>query len=191
MRERPRLFGVPPQDTMLVLGFVAALLGIVLAAQGLLLTGIALVAAGIVLLLAFAETFRRRPGSTIVRWLVLAFAVLRADLGFVGTTSTAWLRGQVTRLELRREAASLRRSRRGHLLALGDCVYRGDMEGAETARDTLRSLDERIAGLQNEIAQLDRRTAVRLRAARFWRTRRTAQARTQADAARYLLRVDV
>jgi hypothetical protein len=182
--ERPRLFGVPPQDTTLAVGFVAALLGIVLVAKGVALTGALLLAAGVVLLVVFAETFRRRPASAIVRWVVLGYDVLRAEVGFAASASATWLRARFEGLRLRREVRSLREARRGHLLALGECVYRDDMEGAEAARDALREHDGRIAERQSEIERLERRTAVRLRAARFWRRRLTAKARARAEPGR-------
>ena len=179
--ERPRLFGVPPQDTTLVVGFIAALLGIVLLAKGVALPGALLLVAGIVLLLVFGETFRRRPMSTIVRWVLIGSGVLRAQLGYAWTTASTWLRARAIRLRLRREVWSLRRARRGHLLALGERLYGDDPEGAETARDALRELDLRVAEREDAIARLEHRTAVRMRAARFWRSRRTAQARSDAD----------
>ncbi len=172
VRQRPRLFGVPPQDTTLVLGALAVALGVALAASGVVLAGALLLTAGALFLLVFAETYRRRPESTVVRLLVLAADVLRAESAYAWTATSTWLDARGRRLRLRWEAERLRRQRRGHLLALGRSVYEDDPEAAESARDVLREIDERIESKAAEATRLERRAAIRIRAARFGLTQR-------------------
>jgi type II secretory pathway component PulM len=180
-RERPRLIGVPPQDTMLVLGAGATLLGVVLLAVGAVLAGALVLAAGVLLLLVFVQSVRRRPASSIIRHASAAQGLVRAQLGFAGAALATWVRARTGRLRLHRRAASLRRLRQGHLLALGGFVYSEDEERAASERDALRDIDEQIAAILVEIARLERSATARLRAARFSRTRRAEEARARRE----------
>jgi hypothetical protein len=185
-RERPRLIGVPPQDTMLVLGAVASVLGVVLLAIGAYLAGWLVLAAGILLLSVFVQSVRRRPASDILRNTVAAYGLVRAQLGYAGAALAAWVRARTGRLRLRRRAASLRRRRQGHVLAFGGFVYAEDEEGAAVERDALRDLDGQIAAILAEITRLERSTTARIRAARVSRSRRAEEARARRESGRPL-----
>jgi hypothetical protein len=177
-RERPRLIGVAPQDSTLVLGTAAVVLGAVLLAVGVLLAGALVLTAGLLFLAVFAQSFRRRPASTIVRSVGTAYGLLRAELGFAVAATSTRARARSDLFRLRRRVKSLTRERRGHLLALGEAIYAGDAQGAAASHSTLHDLDERISGTTAEIVRLERWTTVRIRAARFTRVRRSEHART-------------
>src|SRR5262249_20129463 len=87
-RERPRLFGVAPQDSLLLLGMTGLVLGFAAFGTGHLVAGIALLVLAYVFLGAFVEAMRRRPASTIARRTAAALRVLHRDLGFVIVTIT-------------------------------------------------------------------------------------------------------
>jgi hypothetical protein len=177
-RERPRLIGVAPQDSTLVLGAVSVVLGAVLLAIAVFLAGALVLAAGALFLAVFVQSFRRRPASAIVRHAETAYGLLRAELGFMVAATSTRMRARADLMRLRRRAKTLARERRGHLLVLGESIYTGDSQGAAAAHGTLQDLDERIAATADEIARLERWTAARIRAARFSRFRRAERART-------------
>jgi hypothetical protein len=177
-REHPRLIGVAPQDSTLVLGVGAVAVGAVFFGLGALLAGGLVLVAGLLLLAVFVQSYRRRPRSTILRHAATVFGVLRADLGFVGTSASTRARARADLMRLRLRVRTLSRQRRGHLVALGASIYAGDAYTAAAAHAALRDLDQRISATTEEIVRLDRWTTVRIRAARFSRFRRTERART-------------
>jgi len=179
-RERPRLVGVPPQDTMLVVGVVCGVLAVVLLVAGRVPAGAALAVASIVLLLAFALELHRRPRSSIARWLGMVVALTRAEIRFAATATATWARTRTANLRLRRDARALRRSRRGHVIALGEAVYRDDAEAAETERSALQAIDAGVSAKDAERARVVRQAQAQIRAARASRDRRTAEARRRA-----------
>jgi hypothetical protein len=177
-RERPRLIGIAPQDSTLVLGAALAVLGVVLLAVGVLLAGALVLVAGLLFLAVFVQSFRRRPASRVARQTGTAYGLLRAQLGFTVAATSTRARGRVDLLRLRRRVKVLTRERRGHVVALGESIYAGDAEGAAAAHSALHDLDVRISAATGEISRLERRTAVRIRAARWSRFRRAERART-------------
>ena len=186
VRQRPRLIGVAPQDSTLLLGSAGIVLGAVLVGAGVLAVGWLLLVAGALLLVCFVALFRRRPASTIVRHVESAYGLARAQLGFTAAAASAWARGRADALRLRRRVRSLTKERRAHLFSLGESTYAGDTAGAEATRDGLRDLDERVAATTAEIARLERWTTVRIRAARFSRSRRAEAARARREPGRPL-----
>ena len=181
-RERPRLLGVPPQDTMLAVGVVGAGLAAVLIVAGQVVAGAALGAVALFLLLAFVEAVHRRPRSAVVRWLGMALDLLRAQLGFAARAVAAYARARAGALRLRLDARVLRRSRYKHLLALGDAVYREDPATTEDEREALRTIDAGVSAKDAERARLDRQAKARIRAARASRDRRAEEARQRRTA---------
>jgi hypothetical protein len=181
-RERPRLLGVASQDTMLVVGGISAALSALLLVSGELLAGIALGAVGLLLLLAFVEAVHRRPRSVIARWLGMAIALIRAQLGYSANAVAAYARARVGALRLRLGATVLRRSRSKHLFALGDAVYREDGEATAAERQALKEIEEGVSAKNAERASLDRQAKARIRAARASRDRRAEEARQRRTA---------
>ena len=175
VRERPRLFGVAPQDTMLVLGTFALALSLAAFATGRLVSGIVLLIAAYLFLLMFAEAMRRRPGSAIVRRGVAGARALRRQLGFVAVAIAARAATWMQRARLRLEHRSLSRSRRGRLLALGEAVFADDGEADADARAALVDLDASIAANEAQTEGLERRMTQRIRAARLARRRRSTE----------------
>jgi len=181
-RERPRLVGVPPQDTMLVVGVACGVLAAVLLVAGKVPAGAALVVASVVLLFAFALELHRRPRSTIARWLGMVVALGRAEVRFWAKATATWARTRTANLRLRRDARSLRRSRRHRVIALGEAVYRDDAGAAEMERGALQAIDAGVSAKDAERAKLERQAQAQIRAARASRDRRTAEARRRAGA---------
>jgi hypothetical protein len=181
-RERPRLLGVPPQDTMLVVGGVSAALSALLLVGRELLAGAALGAVAVLLLLGFLEAVHRRPQSAVVRWLGMALGLIRAQAGYGARAFAAYVRARAGASKLRLHASVLRRSRSKHLLALGDAVYRKDTETTEEERLALQRIDEGVSAKEAERARLERQAKARIRAARDSRDRRAAEARRRRAA---------
>jgi hypothetical protein len=175
VRERPRLFGVAPQDTMLTLGTFALALSLAAFATGRLVSGIVLLIAAFLFLLTFAEAMRRRPGSIIVRRAVAGARVLRTQLGFAAVAIVARAATWTQRVRLRLESASLSRSRRERLLTLGTAVHADDGDAEAEARAALADLDASIAANKAKTEGLERRAALRIRAARLARRRRSTE----------------
>jgi hypothetical protein len=181
-RERPRLLGVPPQDTMLVVGAAGAVLAALLIATGQLVAGAALGAVALFLLIAFVEAVHRRPRSVVIRWFGIVLDLLRAQLGFAAKAVAAYARARTGALRLRLDAGVLRRSRSKHLLAFGDAVYREDAETIEQERQALQTIDAGVSAKDAERARLDRQAKARIRAARASRDRRAEKARQRRTA---------
>jgi len=181
-RERPRLVGVPPQDTMLVVGVACGVLAALLLVAGRVPAGAALAVASLVLLLAFALELHRRPRSTIARWVGMVVALARAEVRFSAKATATWTRTRTAHLRLRRDTRALRRSRRAHVVALGEAVYLDDAEVAETERSALQTIDAGVSAKDAERARLQRQAQAQIRAARASRDRSTAEARRRAGA---------
>jgi len=180
VRERPRLFGVAPQDTMLMLGTFALVLSLAAFATGRLVSGIVLLIAAYLFLLMFAEAIRRRPASAIVRKTVGGVRALRKQLGFAAVAIAARAATWTQRVRLRLEHRSLSRSRRRRLLTLGTAVHADDGEAEAEARTALADLDASIAANEAQTEGLERRMAQRIRAARPARRRRSTEERSTA-----------
>jgi hypothetical protein len=182
-RERPHLLGVASQDTMLVVGLVSAALAGLLIVTDRVLAGGALGAVAVLLLLAFVEAVHRRPRSVIARWVGMVLDLIRAQVGFSAKAVAAYARARAASLRLRRDATVLRRSRRKHVLRLGEAVYREDVEATETERRALHDIDAGVSAKVAERAQLERQAKARIRAARVSRDRRAEEARRRGEAA--------
>jgi len=176
-RERPRLLGVPPQDTMLVVGLVSAALAALLIVTDRLLAGAAFGVVAVLLLLAFVEAVHRRPRSGIARWVGMVLDLIRAQLGFSAKAASAYVRARVGGMRLKRDATVLRRSRHKHVVALGEAVYGEDAEATKTERTALQAIDADVSAKDAERARLERQAQARIRAARASRDRRAKEAR--------------
>jgi uncharacterized membrane protein SirB2 len=158
-RERPRLFGVPPQDTMLTLGAICLVVAFAAFATGRLVAGVTVLIVAYVVLAAFAAAMRRRPASVVARKTVAGARLIRRDVTFVAAGVAAQTRNRARRARLRRERRSLTRDRRARLVELGEAVYDGDDKAVEGVRGLLADLDERIAANVAETEGVGRRTS--------------------------------
>ncbi len=164
-RERPRLFGVPPQDTMLTLGALGLAVAFAAFATGRLVAGVTVLVVAYVVLGAFAAAVRRRPASVVARKAVAAVRLVGADVELVRAAAAASVSRRVRQARLRRERRSLAGNRRTRLLELGEAVHGGDDAAAGIVRDMLADLDEKIAENVAEAEGIERHSAQQIRTA--------------------------
>jgi hypothetical protein len=164
-RERPRLFGVPPQDTMLTLGALGLAVAFAAFATGRLVAGVTVLVVAYVVLGAFAAAMRRRPASVVARKAIAGARTIHGDVELVAAAVASYVTRRVRRARLQLERRSLRGDRRARLFELGEAVHEGNDEAAGGARDMLVDLDERIAANVAETEGLERRTAQQMRTA--------------------------
>jgi hypothetical protein len=149
-RVQPRYYGVTPTRLALALAAVAVFLAAFLFATGHWPIGLILLGVALLLVLVSVETgaFRARAG--------------------VAADSVA-TRGRVTRrlLGLRRELRRMAVLRVGLLFELGDAVYRGDEQAAETVRGRVAELDRAVQQREGEMQTVIAQAHDRLRRRRL------------------------
>jgi hypothetical protein len=152
-RVEPHLYGVTPATLALVLAGAAVALAAALFATGHWPVGLILLGAGVLLVLLFLEAARRRPSGTVSRSTAETLEGFRARAG-VAAQGFA-LRGRAARrvLAVRRELRRMATLRGRLLFELGEAVYRGDEQAAETARKRVEELDRLAAEREAEMQQ--------------------------------------
>ena len=161
MRAEPRLYGVTPTTLVLVLAGAALTLAIVFFVLGNWPVALVLLGVALLLLAVFVEAARRHPAGRVTRVGVDAFDQLRARANV--TAGSVATRGRAARrlLGLRRELRRLAALRGRLLFELGDAVYRGDDNAAESTRGRLEELDRHVASteahMQEVVATAERR----------------------------------
>ena len=161
MQAEPRLYGVTPTTLVLVLAGAALTLAIVFFVLGNWPVALVLLGVALLLLAVFVEAARRHPAGRVTRVGVDAFDQLRARANV--TAGSVATRGRAARrlLGLRRELRRLAALRGRLLFELGDAVYRGDDNAAESTRGRLEELDRHVASteaqMQEVVATAERR----------------------------------
>jgi hypothetical protein len=153
-RTEPRLYGVTPASTVLVLAAAALVIGIVLLATGRWPVGLVVLGVGVLLLLVFLEAARRRPTDTVSRSTVEALGTVRARAGVAADSLATRGRAAGRLFALRRELQQLSSKRARLLLELGEAVYRGDEQATESARARVEELDRAAAQREGEMQQV-------------------------------------
>ena len=126
---------------------------VLLVAGSMIIGALLLVAAGVFLAL-FVAASRRLPDNAVARVSRRAGRRLRDRTGFAVEAVSVH---SVTRREvfrLRHEIAELVASRREAARALGEAVYGGADQEAETARNRMSELDRAIAEKENEMTRV-------------------------------------
>ncbi len=150
----PHYFGVAPPLALFALSVASLVLAVVLLVAGNTIIGaLLLVAAGIFLAL-FVAASRRLPDNAVARVSRQAGRTVRDRTGFaveaVSVHSTT--RREVFRL--RHEIAALVAARTEAARALGEAVYGGEDDDAESARNRMSELDRAIAEKEGEMTRV-------------------------------------
>jgi hypothetical protein len=153
-RVEPRFYGVTPASLALVLAGLTTAVAIVVFATGHWPAGLILLGVSALLSLLFVEGARRRPSGTAARSTAEALAAFRARAG-VAAEGLA-LRGKAAgqTLALRRELHGMASLRQRLLFELGEAVYGGDEQTAETARKRVDELDRLAARRETEMREV-------------------------------------
>ncbi len=161
-RAEPRYYGVTPTTLVLVLAGAALTLAVVLLATGHWPIGLIVLGVAVLLALVGVEAGRRKPQGTVARSTAEALDSFRARAG-VAADSLA-TRGRAARqvIALRRELQRMSVLRARLLFELGDAVYRGDEQAAETARGRVEELDELAGQREGEMEAVVARAQERL-----------------------------
>jgi hypothetical protein len=169
-----RQFGVPPQDTIAILGVVAAILAVVLFSLGSLLPAAMVLIVAVLLLGVYADEVRRRPRSIVARRISAALTWSRAQYSYWSEAAPARAQAWFEQRRLQRRTLSFSRLRDRRLRDLGAAVYEADHDAELTAREALAMLDAAIAANGTEATRIERRAMVRVRRARTRRARTLA-----------------
>lgn len=161
----PRWFGVAPPTVLFALAAALLVVAVVLLVIGSWVAGLLLLGVALLTAAGFLEAGRRKPDAAIVTASVGAVDSARARAGYavqaVLTRSSA--RRAITRR--RGEVMRLGGERDRLLRQLGAATYDGDDGASE--REAIAALDERIAGLEQEAAEIAARAHQRVQAARL------------------------
>ena len=160
----PRWFGLAPPTVLLGLAVVLLAVAVVLLAIGSWVGGLVLLGLALLFAAGFLEAGRRKPDTPIVTASVGAVDSARARAGYA---AQALLTRSSARREIARrrsEAMRLQGERDRLLRQLGSAVYAGGNGAAE--REAIAALDDRMAGLEREAAEIAASAQERVRAAR-------------------------
>jgi uncharacterized protein (DUF58 family) len=147
----PHYFGVAPPLALFVLAVGALFLAVVLLVAGKTIIGaLLLVAAGIFLAL-FVAASRRLPDNAVARISRHAGHTLRDRTGFAVEAVSVHSSTRREVFRLRHEIAELVAFRAEAARALGEAVYGGADDEAETARIRMGELDRAIAEKEKEM----------------------------------------
>jgi zinc-ribbon domain len=150
----PHYFGVAPPLALFALAVGALVLAVVLLVTGKTIIGaLLLVAAGIFLAL-FVAASRRLPDNAVARVSRNASRTLRDRTGFAVEAVSAHSSTRREVFRLRHEIAELVASRAEAARTLGEAVYGGADDEAETARNRMGELDRAIAEKEGEMTRV-------------------------------------
>jgi hypothetical protein len=147
----PRYFGIAPPLALFTIAIAALVAGIVLLAAGSTIAGVLLLAAGVLFGVLFVGASRRVPDNAVARVGRSALQTARDRTGFAVETMSVQSTARREILRLRREVGELVGARAEAARALGEAVYRGDDDEAETARDRMSELDRSLADKEGEM----------------------------------------
>jgi len=163
----PRYFGVAPPLALFGLAVASLVLAIVLLVAGSMIIGaLLLIAAGIFLAL-FVAASRRLPDNAVAKVSRRAGRSVRDRTGFAVEAVSVHSSTRREVFRLRHEIDDLVASRRGAALALGEAVYGGVDEDAETARNRMSELDLEIAEKESEMTRVTAAASERLQKAQL------------------------
>jgi hypothetical protein len=160
----PRWFGLTPPTLLFALAVGLLVVAVVLLVIGSWVAGLVLLGLALLFAAGFLEAGRRKPDAPIVTASVGAVDSARARAGY---TAQAFLTRSSARREIarrRNEAMRLGGERERLLAQLGAAVY-GGADG-KVEREALTALDERIAGLEQEVSEIAASAQERVLAAR-------------------------
>jgi hypothetical protein len=150
----PHYFGIAPPLALFALAVASLVLAVVLLVAGSMIIGALLLVAAGVFLALFVAASRRLPDNAVARVSRRTGRRLRDRTGFAVEAVSVHSRTRREVFRLRHEIAELVASRREAARALGEAVYGGADEDAETARNRMSQLDRTIAEKESEMTRV-------------------------------------
>jgi zinc ribbon protein len=163
----PRFFGVTPPSAVLALAAATLAAGIVLLATDHFIVGGVLLGVSVLLGIFFASLARRLPDEPVSRLSSQAYRSLRGRAEFAVESLAAHSIARVELFRLRRELADLLARRAETARMLGEAVYAGDLEGAESARAQMAELDGQVRAKEDEMEQTAANASERIQRAQL------------------------
>ena len=163
----PHYVGIAPPLALFALAVASLVLAIVLLVSGNMIIGALLLVAAGVFLALFVAASRRLPDNAVARVSRRAGRRLRDRTGFAVEAVSVHSSTRREVFRLRHEVAELVASRREAARALGEAVYGGAEEDAETARNRMSELDREIAEKENEMTRVTAAANERLQQAQL------------------------
>jgi hypothetical protein len=151
-RSARRTFGLAPTEALLALAALT-LVG-ALAAFGLghwILGGVLLIATA-ALGRFFIWTSRRLPGKRVAQLAVAASNAASGHAEFARVSLSSWWSANWALLRLRTQQRRIAYEQRGLINALGEAVFRDDIDRADQLKTQARACGERIAEHERELA---------------------------------------
>jgi zinc-ribbon domain len=163
----PHYFGIAPPLALFALAVASLVLAVVFLVSGSMIIGALLLVAAGVFLALFVAASRRLPDNAVARVSRRAGRGLRDRTGFAVEAVSVHSSTRREVFRLRHEIAELVASRREAARALGEAVYGGADEEAETARNRMSELDGAIAEKENEMTRVTAAANERLQQAQL------------------------
>ena len=150
----PHYFGIAPPLALFALAVASLVLAVVLLVAGSMIIGALLLVAAGVFLALFVAASRRLPDNAVARVSRRTGRRLRDRTGFAVEAVSVHSSTRREVFRLRHEVAELVTSRREAARALGEAVYGGADEEAETVRNRMSELDRAIAEKEDEMTRV-------------------------------------
>jgi hypothetical protein len=167
VRVEPRWLGVPASTLLLCVGFAALGGAIGLFVSGSWPWGLVLLGVAVLLLGLYVEVARREHESPLAQRSGVLLADTRAQAASASEVVQARLATLVHRHRARTRLDVIESERRPALQELGEAVWAGDALAEERARAKLAELDERRAGVEQELTTRLGEAGERIRLARL------------------------
>jgi hypothetical protein len=143
-RGERHTFGLAPPELVLALGLVAFLLAVFFLATGHWIVGAVLVAVALVLARFVVWTARRLPGKRVAQLAVAASNAASDHAGFARVSVSSWLHAGRQVMRLRLQQRQLVAEQHALIRALGEAVFRDDVERAGQLKEQAHACGERI-----------------------------------------------
>lgn len=148
----PRYFGLGPPIFVFSLGSVLLVLGVILLVAGSVAPGVIAIVLAVCLLPTFLAGARRWPDTPIARAGVSTADRVRDEADVAVTSISTWSRAGREVVRLRKEQFRLSRDRDAKIRELGQSVFEEDGR-ADELKAAAKSMDERIAANERELAR--------------------------------------
>jgi hypothetical protein len=148
------VFGLAPPEILVAFALLMLVVGVFSLAFGHWIAGIVLIVAGAALWWLFTWTAQRLPDGRAAHLATAATAAgdaARSRAGFAWVSLSSWSGVGVKALRLRRVQRRLAIEQSALIHALGEAVFREDVERADELKDKARACAERIEENEKEL----------------------------------------
>jgi hypothetical protein len=161
-QPEPRLFGVLLPTPTFVLACVVLLGSIIAFATGSVVLGVMLLAFAAALFVLFYGAAEKNPDGRVARGAVDGVERAGGWLRFGRESATAWSGAGRRVVQIKRDLRRLRGERRDVQLALGEAAYAQDETGVASLRARMAQIDDEVAELERESADVVARARTRV-----------------------------